>query len=193
MQYKVRSQKGYLEGKNAESRYNHNTLLQINPHLGPLLFSAAAVFPVDVAGAVGAVVSAAAVAAALDSRLAGGDTPRGLVLIPKRSPSRAVNRLRLLVSSSSEALVARRCSCTRRSAAIRSWGLASSIRRGFRISQKPLTRREERLLGASSDASPDSRGGGKTVESGERLSLAVSAFCDIPGRRSMRLLGDTCQ
>jgi hypothetical protein len=114
-----------------------------------------------------------------------GEVPRARVLIPNVSPSRAVNLLLLLFSSSSLGLVvAARCSCTRLSAAIRSCGVASSIRRGFKISQKPLRRREVRLCGASS---PPSRGGGRpSAEDGERL-LEGSAFAEVVGRRSIRL------
>lgn len=90
-----------------------------------------------------------------------GDGSRARVRTPNVSPSLAVSlRLRRFSNSSAGFEPARRCSWTRRSAAIRSCGLASSIRRGFRISQNPLKRRDARLFWATSEGSVPSRGGG---------------------------------
>jgi hypothetical protein len=128
-------------------------------------------------------LSATGEAKVLGSAAELGDVPLARVLIPKRSPNRVLSLLLLLFSKSSAGFETLPSSCTRRSASILSCGLASSIRRGFRISQKPLRRRDERLFWLAS-ASPSSGGGSWLGASGDSaLLLELSA----PGRRSIRL------
>jgi hypothetical protein len=95
----------------------------------------------------------------------------------------AVSRRRLRASASSVG-VACRCCCTRRKAAIRSWGVASRIKRGFNKSHIKLCLRDARRFTCSLD---ESNGGGNVPSASAGPASAVAVPRETSGRRSIRL------
>ena len=136
-------------------------------------------FPLVVVGEAGLSTTVAGISA-----LPLGLMPRALVRTPKVSPSLAVKRLLLRVSSSSLALLPL-SSRTRRRASRRSSGVACCMRRGFKTSQNPDIRRDARCEEAP--VASASSGGGRLSDVTEAESGARLLSRDVTGRRSIRL------